>query len=104
MCEDNRNLKNMTMDSATLKYFSSINPLTKRVVGDVMLVEELLADRWSAMNLKEKDSALDDFFVKPDIRRVYQDADRPERYPESFPRLTISSGEKIIIDENNDVC
>lgn len=92
----------MTMDSATLKYFSSINPLTKRVVGDVMLVEELLADRWSAMNLKEKDSALDDFFVKPDIRRVYQDADRPERYPESFPRLTISSGEKIIIDENND--
>lgn len=94
----------MTMDSATLKYFSSINPLTKRVVGDVMLVEELLADRWSAMNLKEKDSALDDFFVRPDIRRVYKDADRPERYPENFPRLTISSGEKIIIDENNDVC
>lgn len=89
------------MDSATLKYFST-NPLTKRVVGDVFLVEELLSDRWSAMNLKEKDSALDDFFVRPDVRRVYQDADRPERFPESFPRLTISSGEKIIIDENND--
>ena len=92
------------MDSATLKYFSSINPLTKRVLNDVMLVEELLADRWSSMNLKERDAVLDDYFVKPDVRQVYQNVDGIDEYPESFPRLGISSGQKIIIDENNDVC
>jgi hypothetical protein len=67
------------------------------------LVEELLADRWSAMNIKEKEEALDDYFVNPDVRSTYRDACSKESYPESFPRLIISSGEKIIIDENNDV-
>lgn len=90
------------MDSATMDYFSSINPLTKRVVSDVLLVEELLGDRWRAMNLMEKETTLDDYFVKPDVRRVYQDVDKIEEYPQSFPRLAISSGEKIIVDENND--
>ena len=91
------------MEAKALSYFSSTNPLARKIVSDTQVVERMLGEKWETFDTQEREEVLDDFFVKPEVRQKYDTQEKANGYPESFPKLTIHSGEKIIVDDANDV-
>lgn len=92
------------MEAKTIEYFSSLNPLAKKVIGDVQLVEQMLGEEWEGMDWRRQEDIMDDFFVDPNTRKKYQDQRKLNEYQKSFPKLIIQSGEKIVVEMENDVC
>ncbi|KAK3093470.1 hypothetical protein FSP39_016138 [Pinctada imbricata] len=90
------------MDTKAMVYFSSMNPLARKFVSDSQMVEKILGDKWEKFDVNEKEEVLDDFFVRPEVRQKYDSQEKKYNYPESFPKLNIQSGEKIVIDDAND--
>lgn len=91
------------MNEVTAAYFESINPLTRKIAKETRLVQVLFGEKWEQFEDGKKDAILDDYFVHPDVREKYQECEKQECYPISYPVLKVQMGEKIVVDEANDV-
>lgn len=86
-----------------MAYFSSINPLAKKIVSETQLAKNVLKDDWDGLDWRKKEEALDNFFVDRNVREKYNSCTKEHHYAVSFPKLFIQSGEKIIVDMDSDV-
>lgn len=91
------------MDTISAAYFESINPLTRKIVQETQMVKSLFSENWETFDEKKQDHILDDYFVHPDVREKYKDYGKGDNYPISYPVLKVQMGEKIVVDETNDV-
>lgn len=92
----------LNMDSSTIEYFESINPLTRKIIHDTKTVKAIFKEKWEQFDEKRQDDILDDYFVHPDVREKYKDYEKIDFYPSSYPVLKVQMGEKIVVDETND--
>ncbi|KAK3580873.1 hypothetical protein CHS0354_032935 [Potamilus streckersoni] len=90
------------MEKVALSYFSSINPLARKILKDESDLIETIGEEWDKFTFVEKESILDDFFVDVIVRQKYAVVEKKDSYPLSFPRLKIESGEKIIVNFESD--
>lgn len=92
------------MESKVLSYFSSINPLAKRLIEDQKSVKDRYqTGEWERLSPSEQEAELDVYLIPQDYRDKYSRHEADDAVPESFPKLSIPSGEKIIVDMDNDV-
>ncbi|KAL3873193.1 hypothetical protein ACJMK2_036339 [Sinanodonta woodiana] len=90
------------MEKVALSYFSSINPLARKILKDESDLIETIGEEWEKFTLDEKECILDDYFVDVNVRQKYAVVEKKDSYPPSFPRLKIESGEKIIVNFESD--
>lgn len=91
------------MDSSAMAYFQSMNPLSRKIVQDTQMVQDFFEEKWEQYDEKRQNEILNDFFVHPDVRKKYQNYEKSDSYPISYPVLKIQMGETIVVDETNDV-
>ena len=91
------------MDAKALEYFSLVNPLARKIIDDQKLLQNAVGDEWNNMDWHKKEELLDDFMVDISVREKYAGVEKSNTYPSSFPGLKLETGEKIIVDFENDV-
>ncbi|XP_060599329.1 uncharacterized protein C1orf198 homolog [Ruditapes philippinarum] len=90
------------MEQRSIAYFSSINPLARKIIKDEGNLKSALKGRWDELNWQEQEALIDDFLVDNSIRQRYADTEKVHSYPKSFPKLKVETGEKIVVDFEND--
>ncbi|XP_074658677.1 uncharacterized protein LOC141911587 [Tubulanus polymorphus] len=83
------------------EYFSSINPIAKRIMDEQEIIERMYGDDWKEMTPQERDDVIDSYLIDPLVAQQYADIPEPEM-TNPFPKLKLGSGEKIIVDFEND--
>ena len=86
-----------------MAYFQTMNPLSRKIVQDTKMVQDLFEEKWEQYDEKRQNEILNDFFVHPEVRKKYQNYEKSDSYPISYPVVKIQMGEKIVVDETNDV-
>jgi len=87
-------------------YFPSISNLAARVFTDVELVKQacLASGEWDELSVEEQELITDQVLIESQVLERYSSAAKSDEFPECFPVLKISSGEKIVVDfEHDDV-
>jgi len=84
-------------------YMAQCNPLAKKIVQDEASLKHSLKNTWSKLGLKEQEQLLDDYLVDLTVRQKYADVEQLNSYINSFPKLKVETGEKIVVDFENDV-
>lgn len=90
------------MDDKALAYFSSINPLARKIIKDEGVLKNAIGDRWGDLSWQEQEALIDDYMVDNSVREKYAQVDKTHSYPKSFPKLKVETGEKIVVDFEND--
>ncbi|KAL4237774.1 hypothetical protein ACF0H5_002486 [Mactra antiquata] len=90
------------MDSKSLAYFSSINPLARKIIKDEKYVKSALKEKWDEFSLIEQEALIDDFIVDNSVRERYSTVTKQHSYQKSFPKLKVETGDKIVVDFEND--
>ncbi|GAB6033112.1 hypothetical protein CHUAL_012724 [Chamberlinius hualienensis] len=82
------------------KYFQSLNPMAGRVIEDISSIRKTHEEKWDDLNIEDKDRIISETFIGNEARQKY--ACYPSNNPdyESFPRLSVRSGEKYIVDDD----
>ena len=94
------------MDEANA-YFPSISNLAARVFADVQLVKQacLASGEWEELTVEEQELITDQVLIDSQVLEKYSSTAKNDKYPDCFPRLKISSGEKTVVDfDHDDVC
>lgn len=90
------------MDTKALEYFSLVNPLARKIIHDEKLLQDAVGDEWNKMDWRKQEELIDDFMVDISVRENYANLEKSSSYPSSFPNLKLETGEKIIVDFEND--
>ncbi|XP_045166702.2 uncharacterized protein C1orf198 homolog [Mercenaria mercenaria] len=90
------------MDERALAYFSTINPLARKIIKDERNLKTALKSHWEELNWQEQEALVDDFMVENSVRQKYADTEKLYSYQKSFPKLKVETGEKIVVDFEND--
>jgi len=88
-------------------YFPSISNLAARVFTDVELVKRacLASGEWDELTVEEQELITDQVLIDSQVLERYSSLAKNDEFPDCFPVLKISSGEKIVVDfEHDDVC
>uniref|UniRef100_T1J967 DUF4706 domain-containing protein n=1 Tax=Strigamia maritima TaxID=126957 RepID=T1J967_STRMM len=81
-------------------YFSSINSMAKRIVMDTVALQTTHAEKWKDLQHSDKDDLITKNFLKPaKTENNLNVSSSPEQ--NCFPKLLITSGQKIVIEEEN---
>ena len=91
------------MDTKALEYFSLVNPLARKIIHDEKLLQDAVGDEWNKMDWRKQEELIDNFMVDISVRENYANLEKSSSYPSSFPNLKLETGEKIIVDFENDV-
>jgi len=89
-------------------YFPSISNLAARVCADVELVKQACqaSGEWEDLTVEDQEMITDQVLIDSQVLDKYSSttANNDAHYPDCFPRLKLSSGEKIVVDfEQDDV-
>ena len=89
-------------------YFPSISSLAARVFTDVELVKQacLASGEWDELSVEEQELITDQVLIDSQVLERYSSIEKSDEdeFPNCFPMLKISSGEKIVVDfERDDV-
>lgn len=90
------------MDSRAIQYFSLVNPLARRIIDDQTILQKAVGDEWDKLDWQKQEELIDDFMVDISVREKYANVEKRNKYPTSFPNLKLETGEKIIVDFEND--
>jgi len=88
-------------------YFPTISNLAARVFSDVELVKEacLASGEWEELSVEDQELITDQVLIDSQVLERYSSTAKNDEYPDCFPVLKLSSGQKIVGDfENDDVC
>ncbi|XP_013391683.1 uncharacterized protein LOC106159827 [Lingula anatina] len=83
-------------------YFSSINPLARKIMLERSQVKNTYGKAWDNFSFEDQEKLIDQHFIGPEVEEKYQDYLSPSPVPQWFPKLKIDCGEKIIIDFDNE--
>lgn len=85
-----------TMDQKKFEYFSSINPMAKKIMQEREKIKIKHGLSWEKMTPEEQDNAIDNWMIDPHIRARYA-MHRVEREEVvCYPKLLIQTGQKIV--------
>lgn len=85
-----------TMDQKKFEYFSSINPMAKKIMQEREKIKTKHGLSWEKMTPEEQDNAIDNWMIDPHIRARYA-MHRVEREEVvCYPKLLIQTGQKIV--------
>lgn len=89
-------LDSHSMEQKKFEYFSSINPMAKKIMQERERVKAKHGSSWDKMTPQEQDSAIDNWMMDPHIRARYamHRVDREEVV--CYPKLLIQTGQKIV--------
>ncbi|KAH0535379.1 uncharacterized protein C1orf198 homolog [Cotesia glomerata] len=89
------------LSSIAEDYFYSLNPLAKRIGDDVRATKEAYEGLWNTLSLKEKNQAIDETIIQPEIALKYTTlgTDKNKEIYDCYPKLRIQTGMKYVIDE-----
>ncbi|XP_072299752.1 uncharacterized protein C1orf198 homolog [Eucyclogobius newberryi] len=85
-----------TMEQKKFDYFSSINPMAKKIMQEREKIKTKIGSTWEKMTPEEQDEAIDNWMIDPHIRARYamHRVDRDEVL--CYPKLLIQTGQKIV--------
>lgn len=97
----------MSVEISTIadEYFYNLNPLAKRIGDDVSAVKDAYEGLWNTLSLNEKNQAVDDTIVQPEVALKYA-TKKLNAYKQSdgyYPKLKIQTGMKYIVDDTGTV-
>jgi len=78
-------------------YFSSINPVAKKISQDCGNFREKYGEEWNNFTLEQQDQLIDNYIIDPNVAEKYDVLDR-EDLPVCFPKYRVNCGEKIVVD------
>jgi len=86
-------------------YFLQTNYSNRRILEDIIHVRESYEDTWHQLTQHEKDQALDDEIILPEVALKHalgQNKQHTNDPPQikSFPKLRVKSGQKIVEEED----
>lgn len=85
-----------TMEQKKFEYFSSINPMAKKIMQEREKIKAKHGSSWDKMSTEEQDNAIDNWMIDPHIRARYA-MHRVERDEVvCYPKLLIQTGQKIV--------
>lgn len=89
-------LDSHSMEQKKFEYFSSINPMARKIMQERERVKAKHGSSWDKMTPQEQDSAIDNWMMDPHIRARYamHRVDREEVV--CYPKLLIQTGQKIV--------
>ncbi|KAH3845525.1 uncharacterized protein C1orf198 homolog [Dreissena polymorpha] len=90
------------MDDRYVQYLSSVNPIAKKIVKDEERLAYALQHQWKHLSFKEQELLIDDYLVDLTTREKYSALDKPLTNKTSFPKYKIDTGDKIVLDFDND--
>uniref|UniRef100_A0A8C2I8K0 Chromosome 1 open reading frame 198 n=1 Tax=Cyprinus carpio TaxID=7962 RepID=A0A8C2I8K0_CYPCA len=83
-------------EAKKLEYFSSINPMARKIMEEREKIKERYGATWDQMSPVEQDTAIDDGMLDPRIRARYA-MHRVEREElVCFPKLLLQTGQKTV--------
>jgi len=88
-------------------YFPTISSLAARAYADVQLVKQMCvaSGEWEELSVEDQELMVDEILINGQLLEKYSSTWKNDEYPDCFPVLKINSGEKIVVDfENDDVC
>ena len=77
--------------------------MASKILKDEMSLKRSIKDQWSDLTLQEQEDLVDDYLVDQCVREKYCQVEKTHAYKKSFPKLKVETGEKIIVDFENDV-
>lgn len=85
-----------TMEQKKFEYFSSINPMAKKIMQEREKIKAKHGSSWEKMSAEEQDDAIDNWMIDPHIRARYA-MHRVEREEVvCYPKLLLQTGQKIV--------
>lgn len=88
-----------------LSYFASFNHISKKIALREKSLIKYLGNRWTKYSPEQQEELLNDLYVPYSIRQLYpskaSDKEGNEKMKQCWPVLKLSSGEKIMVDEND---
>uniref|UniRef100_A0A8C6UL80 Chromosome 1 open reading frame 198 n=1 Tax=Neogobius melanostomus TaxID=47308 RepID=A0A8C6UL80_9GOBI len=85
-----------TMEQKKFEYFSSINPMAKKIMQEREKIKAKHGSSWEEMSTEEQDNAIDNWMIDPHIRARYA-MHRVERDEVlCYPKLLLQTGQKIV--------
>ena len=93
-----------SIDEHLDSYFCSLNPITKKIWNDLENVKKAIGEgEWNKLSPVEQEEVLARYMISDDVREKYAAIEK-DPTPVVFPKMKINSGEKIVVDfENDDV-
>lgn len=77
--------------------------MASKILQDELSLKKAVKDQWDDLTLKEQEELIDDYLVDQFVREKYCQIEKPYTYQKSFPKLKVETGEKIVVDFENDV-
>ncbi|KAK4308309.1 hypothetical protein Pmani_019990 [Petrolisthes manimaculis] len=82
------------------EYFRGVSPLCRRLLDDMKAVRESWGDSWNNMSYQQQCRVLDQAIVDEATVRKYDDGAELGPECEYFPKLKLTTGQKVVCDEN----
>ena len=89
-------------DSVCSDYFSSLSILSRKIIVEQEVLCSMHA--WDDMTLPEREKMLDSYFIHLNVDKKLNDEESQEAEDDKkdkvsyFPRYSVKSGEKIVVD------
>ncbi|KAK6489716.1 hypothetical protein HHUSO_G6608 [Huso huso] len=93
----------LRMEEKKFEYFSSINPMAKKIMLERQRIREKHGSEWEKLSQSEQETAIDNWMMDPQIRARYalHRAEREEVV--CYPKLLIQTGQKIVHFGDEDI-
>lgn len=82
------------------EYFRGVSPLCRRLLDDMKAVRESWGDSWNNMSYQQQCRVLDQAIVDEATVRKYDNGEEAGPECEYFPKLKLTTGQKVVCDEN----
>ncbi|KAK3873624.1 hypothetical protein Pcinc_021373 [Petrolisthes cinctipes] len=82
------------------EYFRGVSPLCRRLLDDMKAVRESWGESWNNMSYQQQCRVLDQAIVDEATVRKYDDGAELGPECEYFPKLKLTTGQKVVCDEN----
>ncbi|XP_052770116.1 uncharacterized protein C1orf198-like [Mya arenaria] len=90
------------MEEKYKSYMSKVNPIASKIIKDEAILKRSLKTQWKELGLKEQEMLLDDYLVDMTVREKYANIEKLNAYGNCFPKMKVETGEKIVVDFDND--
>ena len=90
------------VESLANTYLNNLNSTARKFSRDIDNFRSSFGTKWSEFPEEKKDELVDKFVVGSEVRNKYKDFPRTDNVEECFPVLKIKSGEKIVVDFDNE--
>ncbi|MGH0163163.1 UNVERIFIED_CONTAM: hypothetical protein FKN15_044267 [Acipenser sinensis] len=84
------------MEEKKFEYFSSINPMAKKIMLERQRIREKHGSEWEKLSQSEQETAIDNWMMDPQIRARYALHRAKREEVVCYPKLLIQTGQKIV--------